>query len=391
MAHFRNSPTSIVALSAEPLDVPLREPFAIATGRITSARNALVRVRLSNGVEGIGEAAPFPPSGGETQETALAAVAGMQTLVEGHDVAQWRTLARRLTASFEHQASARAGVEAAMLDALARSWGIPLYRYFGEATNVIETDITIPIESPEHMRELARRYAEQGASTLKIKVGADVDDDLDRVLAVVEGAPDCDIMLDGNQGYTPSEALDLLRSLAQEDVAPILFEQPTHRHDLDGLKFVTERAGIPVAADEAVHTAADALRIARMGAANVINIKLMKSGFSEALDIAAVCRAAHIDLMVGAMMESRLGAMASLSLIAGLGGFRYIDLDTPMLLASDPFEGGYTLEGMVYHLDSAAPGMGIALSEIDGDEEEEEEEEGGEGEESGVGASDAEE
>ncbi|HEX2347792.1 MAG TPA: dipeptide epimerase [Ktedonobacterales bacterium] len=386
MAHLRNSPTTIVALSAEPLDVPLHEPFAIATGRITAARNALVRVRLSNGVEGIGEAAPFPPSGGETQETALAAVAGMQTLVEGYDVAQWRTLARRLTASFEHQTTARAGVEAAMLDALARSWGMPLYRYFGEATSAIETDITIPIESPEHMRDLARRYAEQGASTLKIKVGADVDDDLDRVLAVVEGAPDCDIMLDGNQGYTPSEALDLLRSLAQEDVAPILFEQPTHRHDLDGLKFVTERAGIPVAADEAVHTAADALRVARMGAANVINIKLMKSGFSEALEIAAVCRAAHIDLMVGAMMESRLGIMASLSLVAGLGGFRYIDLDTPMLLASDPFLGGYTQEGMVYHLDLTAPGMGVTLAEIDSDEDEEEEEEG---EETGVGASDS--
>lgn len=373
MAHYRHSPTTIVALSAEPLDIPLLEPFAIATGRTTAARNALVRVRLSNGVEGIGEAAPFPPSGGESQETALAAIGGMLALLEGQDVTQWRTLARRLTASFEHQASARAGVEAAMLDALTRSWGIPLYQYLGDAAGSVETDITIPIETPEHMRDLARRYAEQGISTLKIKVGADVDDDLDRVLAVVEGAPDCDIMLDGNQGYTPSEALDLLRSLAQEDVAPILFEQPTHRHDLDGLKFVTERAGIPVAADEAVHTAADALRIAKMGAANVINIKLMKSGFAEALDIAAVCRAARIDLMVGAMLESRLGIMASASLAAGLGGFRYIDLDTPMLLASDPFEGGFRQEGMVYHLDASAPGMGVALAEIDGDDDDEDE------------------
>ena len=377
VANHKHTPTTIVALSAEPLDIPLLEQFAIATGRISAARNALVRVRLANGVEGIGEAAPFPPSGGETQETALAAVAGMVTLLEGHDVAQWRTLARRLTASFEHQATARAGVEAAMLDALTRTWGVPLYRYLGEAGATVETDITIPIESPEHMRDLARRYAEQGASTLKIKVGADLDDDLDRVLAVVEGAPDCDIMLDGNQGYTPSEALDLLRSLAQEDVAPILFEQPVHRHDLEGLKFVTERAGIPVAADEAVHTAADALRIAKMGAANVINIKLMKSGFAEALDIAAVCRAAHIDLMVGAMMESRLGIMASASFIAGVGGFRYVDLDTPMLLASDPFVGGFTQEGMVYHLDPSAPGMGVTLAEISEDEEEE----GGEGEE----------
>lgn len=375
MAHFRHTPTTIVALSAEPLDVPLLEPFTIATGRSTSARNALVRLRLSNGVEGIGEAAPFPPSGGETQETALAAIGGMLPLLEGHDVAQWRTLARRLTGSFEHQAAARAGVEAAMLDALTRSWGVPLYRYLGDASTSVETDITIPIESPEHMRELARRYAGQGVSILKIKVGADVGDDLDRVLAVVEGAPDCEIMLDGNQGYTPSEALDLLRSLAEEDVAPILFEQPTHRHDLDGLKFVTERAGIPVAADEAVHTAADALRIVKMGAANVINIKLMKSGFAEALEIAAICRAAHIDLMVGAMMESRLGIMASACLTAGVGGFRYIDLDTPMLLASDPFIGGYTQEGMIYHLDSSAAGMGVTLAEI-GDGEEDDEDDG---------------
>lgn len=363
VANNKHAPTTIVSLTAEPLDVPLLEPFTIATGRITASRNVLVRVRLSSGVEGLGEAAPFPPSGGETQETALAAIGGMLPVIEGHDVIQWRAIARRLTANFEHQACARAAVEAAMLDALTRSWGIPLYKYLGGAVSEVETDITIPIESPEHMRDLARRYAERGATSLKIKVGVDVDDDLDRVLAVVEGAPDCDIMLDGNQGYTPTEALDLLRSLAQEDVAPILFEQPTHRDDLDGLKYVTDRAGVPIAADEAVHTAADAIRVARMGAANVINIKLMKSGFSEALDIAAVCRAAHIELMVGAMMESRLGIMASASLVAGVGGFRYIDLDTPMLLASDPFVGGYTQEGMVYSLDTTAPGMGVTLGE----------------------------
>ena len=95
----------------------------------------------------------------------------------------------------------------------------------------------------------------QGAATLKLKVGSNVDDDADRVLALVEAAPDCDLILDGNQGYTPAEALELLRTLKEEDVEPILFEQPVHRHDLEGLRFVTERAGIPVAADESVQTA----------------------------------------------------------------------------------------------------------------------------------------
>ena len=352
--------TTITRLDVEPLDIPLHEPFAIATGRVTAARNALVRVTLSDGTVGLGEAAPFPPSGGETQETALAAIQGMAPLVEGHDAASWRLLAARLLASFEHQAAARAGVEMAVLDALARSWGMPLYQLFGGSSSHVTTDITIPIEAPAHMAQLAARYAREGAETLKLKVGTALDDDLDRVLAVAEAAPDCDLILDGNQGYNPTDALDLIESLADEEVYPVLFEQPVHRHDLEGLKFVTERAGVPVAADEAVHSAADALRVARMGAANVVNIKLMKSGLVEALDIAAVCRAAHIDLMVGAMMESRLAIAAAAHLVAGQGGFRYVDLDTPMLLAADPFTGGYEQSAFRYELDRTAAGHGVS-------------------------------
>jgi L-alanine-DL-glutamate epimerase-like enolase superfamily enzyme len=211
------------------------------------------------------------------------------------------------------------------------------------------------------MARLAQRYADQGADVIKLKVGQELDDDIDRVLAVAEGAPDCDIILDGNQGYTPHEALDLLSALAAEDVHPILFEQPVHRDDLEGLRFVTEHAGVPVAADESVHTAADAVRIARMGAAGVVNIKIMKYGIVEALQVAAVCQAAHIGLMVGAMLESRLSIATSAHLVAGLGGFRYIDLDTPMLLAEERFAGGYLQDGMTYILEPAEAGHGVSM------------------------------
>jgi L-alanine-DL-glutamate epimerase-like enolase superfamily enzyme len=354
-------PTLITRLEVEPLDIPLREPFVIATGQVESARNALVRVTLADGTIGLGEAAPFPPSGGETQETALAAVRGMTPLVEGQDAAAWRPLAARLTASFEHQATARAGVEAAVLDALTRSWAVPLYQFFGGCEASVISDLSIPIAAPEQVARLAREHVASGARTLKLKVGTTVAEDLDRALALVERAPNAAIILDGNQGYTPTAALDLLAALERENVRPILFEQPTHRHDLEGLRLVTERAGLPVAADEAVHTAADALRVARMGAANVVNIKLMKAGIVEALDVAAVCRAAHIDLMIGAMIESRLGSAVSAHLAAGLGGFTYIDLDIPMLLAEDPFTGGYTQDGMEYRLDPTAPGHGVSV------------------------------
>lgn len=357
------SATQITRLQAEPLDLPLFEPFTIATGRMEVARNVLVRVTLADGTVGLGEAAPFPPSGGESQETALAAVRGMLPLLEGQDASQWRPLARRLEASFEHQATARAGVEVAILDALTRSWHVPLYQFFGGAEPGVTTDISIPIEAPGHVGELAERYSLRGAATLKIKVGTVVGEDIERVLAAQEGAPDCDLILDGNQGYTPYQAVELIETLAEDDVRPILFEQPVHRHDLEGLRFVAERAGVPVAADEAVHTAADALRVARLGAANAVNIKLMKSGLVEALDIAAVCRAAHLQLMVGAMLESRLGVAASAHLVAGVGGFSYVDLDTPMLMREDPFMGGYIQDQMTYVLTGVKEGHGVTLRE----------------------------
>jgi L-Ala-D/L-Glu epimerase len=366
MSRSARTTTSIVRLDAEPLNIALLEPFTIATGQVDAARNILVRVTLADGTVGLGEAAPFPPSGGETQETALAAIQGMTGLVEGQDAASWRPLSAALLASFEHQTTARAGIEAAVLDALTRSWGIPLFQFFGGASSRVETDVSIPIVAPGRVAELAREHARRGAATLKLKVGADVDDDTDRVLALVEAAPDCDLILDGNQGYTPTEALELLRALAEEQIAPILFEQPVHRHDLEGMRFVTERAGVPVAADESVQTAADALRIVRMGAANAINIKLMKAGIVEALDIAAICRAAHVELMIGAMIESRLSIATSAHFAAGLGGFSYIDLDTAMLLAEDPFTGGYYQDGIMFALDRALTGHGVRLA--DGEE-----------------------
>ena len=114
-----------------------------------------------------------------------------------------------------------------------------------------------------------------------------------------------------------------------------------------------------MAADESASNAATVAHLLKMNAVNVVNIKLMKAGIVEALDIAALCRATHTQLMIGAMIESRLAIAAAAHLVAGLGGFAFIDLDTPMLLADDPFIGGYTQEGGVYDVSGVKSGLGI--------------------------------
>lgn len=356
------TPTTIQKITVEPLTIPLLEPFTIATGSVTAANNVLITITLQDGSVGYGECAPFPPSTGESQETALAAARGCASLIEGKDAAHWRQLSRLMHSVYYAQMTACAGMEMALLDALTRSYGIPLYIFFGGASSAVETDLSIPMVTPEHGYDLAQAAVKKGIRSIKIKVGVDLHEDVARVEAIREGAPGVGLTLDANQGYSASEALLCLEALNDRDIRPLLMEQPVHKDDHEGLRYVTQHTSVPVAADESAYSAAGVARLIAMGACNVVNIKLMKCGFVEALDIAAVCRATHTQLMVGAMMESRLATSASAHFVAGLGGFRYIDLDTPMLLAEDPFTGGYEQRAGVYDLSGVERGLGVEIA-----------------------------
>jgi len=353
------TPTSIQRMMVEPLDIPLLEPFTIATGSVTSARNVLITIILQDGSTGYGECAPFPPSTGESQETALAAAQGCVELLQGQDATRWRYLSHLVHSFYYAQKTVCAGIEMALLDALTRSYGIPLYVFLGGANSAVETDLSIPMVTPEHGYDLAQAAVTQGIRSLKVKVGGDLREDIRRVQAIREGAPGLALTLDANQGYTPGEALLCLEALDEHDIRPLLLEQPVHKDDYEGLCYVTQHTTVPIAADESASHAAAVARLLHMGAVHTVNIKLMKTGIIEALDIAALCRVRHAGLMIGAMIESRLAIAASAHFAAGLGGFSFIDLDTPMLLADDPFTGGYTQLGGVYDLSQVKSGLGI--------------------------------
>src|SRR5262245_29055908 len=111
----------IAEITAEPLEAELTEPFSIATGAQHSVKNVLVALRLSSGVVGLGEAAPFPAVSGETQRDAFEAVAVARPLVEGRDCRSWRTLSRELAEAVPDCPSARTALETAILDAMCRA------------------------------------------------------------------------------------------------------------------------------------------------------------------------------------------------------------------------------------------------------------------------------
>jgi len=351
--------TRVVELVAEPLEIELVEPFGIAGGAQALAKNLLVTIVLEDGTRGLGEAAPFPAVSGETQASCLRAVEASRPAVIGERASRWRHVAGALREPCADQASARCAIECALLDALCRRAGLSLWQFFGGAECELVTDLTIPTGDVEHARASARRAAARGFDTLKLKIGGgELGRDAERVRAIASEAPACRIVLDANASLVADQALELLRALSDLRERIALFEQPTAAGDLAGLQRIGEH--VRVAADESARSAADVVRLARERAVSVVNVKIMKTGVAEALDMVAVARAGGLGLMIGGMVESELAMTFSACLAAGAGGFSFVDLDTPFFMRDSAFAGRWSA-GPHLKLDGIGRGHGLEL------------------------------
>ena len=351
------SPSALPIRSIEvaPLDLPLHVPFGIAGGAQAMANNVLVTIELASGARGYGEAAPLPPYNGETQADALGTLGDAREWLHNRDARTWRELGAEFALrSAVRSGSGRCALEMALLDALTRSDGVPLWQFFGPPTGSeqaapaeLETDMTVTTGTPAEAAQAARDIAGRGIRMIKVKVGGarGATHDLARIRAIHEVAPNAPLILDGNAGVSREAARELVQGLKTAGIVPALLEQWLAKDDLEGMRALGTESGWLVAADESVSTPEEADWVARNRAAHVINIKLMKAGIGAALDIAAVARRASVGLMIGGNVESILAMTTSACFAAGLGGFRFADLDTPLFLAENPFDGGYRLDG----------------------------------------------
>jgi len=349
--------SEITNLSVQALELPLDEPFEISLGTQHAASNLLVMVDTAEGVTGYGEGSPIPPVTGETQAAAIETARATVDLIEGRSVGEYRQLVSDVRAAFPGMASALFAVETAILDAYCREEDIPLSALFGGQPSPVETDVTIPILPAEAAAERAISATERGFEHLKIKTGTEVPADVERVSAIAEAAPDATLKVDANQGWTPKETARFADEVASNQIDLELIEQPVPASDIAGLAQARDRVDVPIAADEAVFTPADAIQIVREGAADVLNAKLGKSGPLAVADIAAIADGADLELMVGCMLESAVGIHTSAHVVAGIGSFDYIDLDGNRLLESDFIDA----DGPIHDIDG--PGHGVIPSE----------------------------
>ena len=164
---------------------------------------------------------------------------------------------------FHGHTSVKAAIDIACYDIAAKKMGVPLYRFLGGHNPSFVSDVTVGIRSPEEMAEECLDWKKKGFSILKIKLGEDIGTDLARMKAIRTAVGDeVTLRVDANQGWTVKE-LQIEPSLRELGIE--LIEQPVRDSDYAGLKQISDRSILPVAADESCHLPEDAAKLAPCG------------------------------------------------------------------------------------------------------------------------------
>ncbi|MBU3109960.1 dipeptide epimerase [Clostridium lacusfryxellense] len=351
----------IIDVVIEYISVPLKRPFKTALRTVNSVEDVIVKVITDCGNIGYGEAPPTAVITGDTTGSIVSAINYViKKTIIGLRIENFEELIIKLNKCMVNNTSAKAAVDIALYDLYGQLYKTPLYKLLGGYRKEISTDITISVNDPIEMAEDSVDAVSLGYKTLKIKVGKEVALDIKRLQKVREViGPDIKLRIDANQGWAPKEAVKILRRMEDLGLDIELVEQPVEAHDFEGLKFVSDNVYIPVMADESVFSPRDALRIMQMRAADLINIKLMKTGgIYNALKICTIAEIYGVECMIGCMLEAKVSVTAAAHLAAAKSVITKIDLDGPVLCKGDPIIGGVIFKESIITIGDG-PGLGI--------------------------------
>ncbi|WP_344253722.1 dipeptide epimerase [Terrabacter carboxydivorans] len=366
--------TTIARVTSRTSSVPLHTPFVTALRRTETTDTVVVTVTDSDGRTGWGEAPQVWQVTGESLASATACIETMlapavtgRRLDDRDDLAAAAGAVQRAVA---RNFGAKAALDAALHDLVAQAEGISVAALLATRPDgipeVLTTDVTLSAGAADGLADAARSRVAGGFATLKMKVGTDASTDVQRVASVRDAVgPAVAIRLDANQGWTREEAVQVIRALEVADLGVEFVEQPVVADDVEGLAWVRERVGLPVMADESCYGPYDLERIIRLGAADLVNVKLAKCGsLAVGRDMLRRAHDAGLRTIVGSMMESHVGVGAAAALVAAEPTTEVSDLDAAWWSVSSPVIGGITYSDNQIQL-PRAPGFGITgLAEV---------------------------
>src|SRR6478609_1966496 len=341
-------------------DLGNTKPYTIAFKTIDEVRNAFVEITLDNGLTGIGAANPSEYVIGENLTQCLDALKenNIDFLI-GRDIRELNQLTFEVWKKFPKNPSARAALDIALYDVFSKYLDVPLVSFLGQKIKKLPTSNTIGIKNVEETLKEAAEYIKNGFRVLKVKLGKDLDEDVERMFKLREKFGSGIVLrIDANQGYTTEQTIQFYGRTYDLNIE--LIEQPLPAKSVNEMKNLPKEVRAVIAADESLITPQDAIELVKPPkAAGIFNIKLMKcGGVSQALKIADVALHENIDLFWGCNDESIVSITAALHAAYACANTKYIDLDGSLDLAKDVVKGGFILkDGYMYCSDK--PGLGV--------------------------------
>jgi len=359
----------ITGLTLQTVSLPEVKPFKYRGG-VLATKRVLLTLHTDEGLTGMGEVMPIPTDWGHPVEalylilceSIAPALMGMNPF----DVeAIWARVAQGVSIDqVPHSMLVeRAGVDVALYDLMGKAAGVPLHALLGGRTGGerIPVAAVIGLDTPERMAEQAVSASHRGHTDFKVKVGVDPVEDVRRVAALREAlGPGPTIRVDANGGWTPTQAVTVIRRMERYDLE--LVEQPVPGWDFDGLAFVRGKVEAPIMVDESLHSIHDALLLAGRGCCDFFNVKIQRlGGLTPSRKVLHIAEAAGIKCMLGGEIESGIGTATGVHFIASSRLFTVPgDLVGPGHFSDDILVDPFTIEGGSIALPTG-PGLGVTL------------------------------
>lgn len=349
----------IAQIETQALEMPYTKPLVTATNNFTVARGLLVKVITDRGIEGYGYSDLFPRTG-ETPQTAQHVIESvLKAKLLGKELEDLVRLRADIDRTLTGNPRAKAALETAMHDALARSYHIPLFLMLGgRYRSEIKVIKMVSVGDPDAMAEEAKQLVGAGLS-LKLKVGGKIEKDMPRVAAVRKAVgEEVFIKVDANESYDAKTAIRLAKGLADYGVE--VFEQPVPRDQLDALWEVKKHAPIKIEADQSARSFADVQMMIKNRMVDSVNTGIPKVGsIGEVRRIAELCEANGIGCALSNTAGSMVGDAAAVHLAASTPGIAPLcELGEFEVITGDPFFGLSVEKGTI----TVPEGEGLGVS-----------------------------
>ena len=314
----------ITAVTCAIIDIPTRRPHKLSSLSTSQQNYVLVRVRTSDGVEGVGEAATLggPRWSEESVEAIKANIdAYLAPAIMGERADRFELLGARMDQAAKRNNAAKSAVESALFDVVGKTLGVSAATLLGGAVrDRMRVLWTLASGDPEQeVTEAEGKLEQRRHNIFKVKLGAQTPradmKRMERIASALEGR--AELIVDANQAWSETVARRCLDQM--DEMGVILAEQPLPAWDLAGMARLRAACKVPLMADESIFSPDDAFAVGRAGAADVVSLKLVKhGGLIGTRKVAAVCEAAGIGLYGGCLLESSVGAAAHLQVFATL-------------------------------------------------------------------------